>query len=132
MQAEMAEVRRVVGAGSLPAPRFGYTPVVQVGAHVFVSGLVGLDPDSGVLAATAAAQVGQILRNLSSLCKSEGWSLDRLVVARIYCAQDADVREVNAAWDHFFKGNLPPARSFVVVAALPLGAAVEIEFQLVV
>jgi 2-iminobutanoate/2-iminopropanoate deaminase len=52
------------------------------------------------------------------------------VCARVFCAGDNVAEQVNAAWDAFFAHTAPPARTFVVVKALPLGAAVEIEFQL--
>ncbi|GGX23679.1 hypothetical protein GCM10007242_33830 [Pigmentiphaga litoralis] len=39
---------------------------------------------------------------------------------------------MNQAWEESFKGEVPPARTSVIVAGLPLGAEVEIEFQLVV
>ena len=53
-------------------------------------------------------------------------------MARIYCADFAKFGEVNRAWDEAFEGIEPPARTSVGVAALPLGAEVETEFQFVV
>ncbi|MBN3845848.1 RidA family protein [Paraburkholderia sp. Ac-20342] len=118
---------------ALPAPRFRYTPVVRVGSLVFVSGLIGLDRMTGELATGGAAEeTRQVLHNLLALCEAEKWSLRTLVFARVYCAGHESAAAVNDAWDEFFRNEPPPARSFVVVAGLPLGAAVEIEFQLVV
>jgi 2-iminobutanoate/2-iminopropanoate deaminase len=125
--------RTAIAPRALPAPRFKYTPVVVAGGFAFVSGLVGLDPERGVLAEGGTlGQSRQIFANLHALCVEQGWSLGQLVAARIYCADFAEFPEVNRAWEECFDGVAPPARTSVGVAALPLGARVEMEFQFVV
>ena len=122
--------RTVTASRVLPAPRFRYSPVVQAGCFAFVSGLVGLDASTGALAEGGAhGQTAQVLRNLKALAAEQGWSLSQLLVARVYCADTADAAAVNRAWDEAFADVVPPARTFVTVRALPLGALVEIEFQ---
>jgi len=124
-------LRRIERSDALPAPRFRYSPAVQVGSDVYVSGLVGLDPATGHLVdETAAGQTRQILRNLKALCAEQGWPLDRMVLARVYCAGEGAAEGMNQVWSEFFARLAPPARTFTVVKSLPLGAAVEIEFQL--
>jgi 2-iminobutanoate/2-iminopropanoate deaminase len=123
-------LRRIERSAALPAPRFRYAQAVQVGADVYVSGLVGIDPADGRLADGAAEQTRQILRNLEALCAEQGWSMDRLVLARVFCASGDAADGMNAVWSGFFSDRAPPARTFAIVAALPLQAAVEIEFQL--
>ena len=125
-------MRRITESKGLPAPRFLYTPAIQAGPFVFVSGLIGLDPSTGELAPSGAfAETTQILKNLSVLCAEQAWPLERMAFARVYCAGVDVGRKVNLAWDGFFERGHPPARSFAVVHALPLNAAVEIEFQFV-
>lgn len=122
--------RVVLTSTVLPAPRFRYSPVVQAGPFVFVSGMVGLDAVSGKLVDGGAfAQATQVMRNLGALVDEMGWSMSQLVVARVFCAGADAAAEVNRAWDASFADIEPPARTFMVVSALPLGAAVEIEFQ---
>ena len=100
---------------------------------MFVSGMVGLEPATGTLAAGGArGQAEQILANLSALLAEQGWSLDEIVVARIYCSDFTAFAEVNAAWERCFEHVVPPARTSIGASALPLGAAVEMEFQLIV
>ena len=124
-------LRRIAQSRALPAPRFRYTPAIQTGPFVFVSGLVGLDPATGKLATSGAyAETMQILENLRALCDEQGWSVERIVMARVYCLGGDIAGAVNDAWEQFFMGGEPPARSFVMVMGLPLGAAVENEFQL--
>lgn len=124
-------MREVVATRALPSPRFRYTPVVRVGAWVFVSGLIGLDPAQGGLAEGAYAQTHQVMKNLFALCEEQGWARDRIAMARVYCSGADAAGEFNRAWDEVFETIVPPARSLVTVQSLPLGAAVEIEFQLV-
>ncbi|MDF0730091.1 RidA family protein [Pseudomonas entomophila] len=115
---------------TLPAPHFAYSPVVRAGGFIHVSGLVGLDPaHGGLVAGGMAAEARQILLNLSGLCEELGIALEQLMLARIYCADFAQFGVINQHWEAFFQGRTPPARTSMGVAALPLGALVEMEFQ---
>ena len=123
--------RRVIASAVLPAPRFRYSPVIASRGHAFVSGMIGLDARSGKLAAGGAgAEAAQILANLQALLDEQGWSLDQMLVARIYCRDFDDFPQINLVWETCFDGVVPPARTSVGVSALPLRAAVEMEFQL--
>jgi 2-iminobutanoate/2-iminopropanoate deaminase len=125
--------RRIVSSACLPAPKFKYSPVVQTGPFVQVSGMVGLEPATGALVAGGAfSETSQILSNLKLLAEEQGWPLDQLLIARIFCSDFSEFPEINRAWEIFFAEMLPPARTSVGVQALPLGALVEIEFQWVV
>ncbi|MBK5151372.1 RidA family protein [Burkholderia sp. R-69608] len=132
MATSLSSLRRnIVRSAVLPTPRFRYSPVVEAGPFVFISGLVGLDPFSGSLAAGGAyGQTKQIISNFMALCQEQNWEIADLLVARVYCGAGVDAASVNMAWDEAFVDADPPARTFVVVTALPLGATVEIEFQL--
>lgn len=122
--------RAVLPSRTLPTPRFRYSPVVQAGPFVFVSGLLGLEPGTGQLAAGGAyGQTAQVLRNVQALADEMGWAMSALLVARVYCVGPEASAEVNRAWDEAFAEVVPPARTFVGVSNLPLSAAVEIEFQ---
>lgn len=121
----------IVRSEALPPPRFHYSPAVRVGTDIYVSGLVGLSPVTGnLIDETAERQTQQIFQNLQALCVEQGWSIDRIILARVYCADDSSTEGMNKAWNEFFAQSSPPARTFTVVKSLPLGAAVEIEFQL--
>ncbi|MEX0292257.1 RidA family protein [Pseudomonas putida] len=118
---------------TLPAPHFAYSPVVSAGGFIHVSGMVGLDPaHGGLVVGGMAAEVGQILANLKGLCDELGIALEQLMLARIYCADFGQFGLINQHWEAFFQGATPPARTSVGVAALPLGALVEMEFQFAV
>ncbi|WP_426157057.1 RidA family protein [Pseudomonas sp. TSRC2-2] len=115
---------------ALPAPHFAYSPVVRAGGFVYVSGMVGLDPaHGGLVDGGLAAEVQQILINLSEMCKELTIGLEQLMLVRIYCADFSQFGVLNQHWQAFFEGRTPPARTSLGVAALPLGALVEMEFQ---
>ena len=123
-------LRQIVATRCLPEPRFHYSPVVRTEAGVFVSGLVGLDPGTGTLVQGTHAQTRQILSNLFALCHEQGWSRECIAMARLFCIPAAQQADMHRAWEEAFADIAPPARSFVVAHSLPLGADVEIEFQL--
>ena len=126
-------MRELPASVVLPAPRFRYSPVVVAGGFAFVSGMVGLDAATGKLAEGGAyGESRQVLANLRALLAEQSWSLEQIVAARLYCADFAQFGEVNRAWDECFASVAPPARTSIGVAALPLGAQVEMEFQLIV
>ena len=117
----------------LPAPRFRYSPVVLAGGFAFVSGLVGLEPGgTGLRPGGAYEEARQILANLRALAAEQGWSMEQLAMARVYCADFAEFAQVNRAWEEAFADIAPPARTSLGASGLPLGARVEMEFQFVV
>jgi len=123
--------RRIVPSRALPQPHFRYSPVVQAGPFVFISGMVALDPDTGKLAqGDASAQTAQILSNLNRLLAEQGWAVEQLILARIFYTGADAFAGANSAWEAFFADHSPPARTSAGVSLLPLGALVEIEFQL--
>lgn len=124
--------RVVLTSKSLPKPRFRYSPVIQAGPFVFVSGLVALDAGGTLVGGGVYAETKQILANMKRLVQEMEWSLEQLVMVRVFCADFAAFADVNRAWEEFFLDIVPPARTSVGVSALPLGALVEMEFQLLV
>ncbi len=122
-------MRSLLHSASIPAPKFRYTPCVQAGPHFSVSGMVGLDPVTGRLVAGGpAAQTQRIFDNLRLALPDYGLALQDMTLARIYTTDFAAFGQINAVWDSVFGDISPPARTSVGVQALPLGAAVEIEF----
>ena len=108
-----------------PKPVGPYTPVVRAGDWLICSGQVGLW--SGALVEGGiAAQVTQAIANIKTLLSGEGSSLDAVVKTTVFLADIGDFPAMNEAYMAAF-GDHRPARSAFAVAALPLGALVEIE-----
>lgn len=115
----------------LIAPKFRYSQLVKAGAHYYCSGLIGLDNDSGELVAGGVGpETEKILENVRTLMEEFSLSWEHLAFARVYAADFDRFGEFNGVWEALFNSmdTPPPARSSVGVGALPLGAAIEIEF----
>ncbi len=127
----MTPNRQIVTSQVLPAPKFRYSPVVRCGGFAFVSGMLGLDRDTGSLVEGGAfEQAARILLNFKALAAEQGWSLAQIAMARIYCVDfETHFPQANRAWEAVFADVPPPARTSIGVAGLPLGGLVEIEFQ---
>jgi 2-iminobutanoate/2-iminopropanoate deaminase len=119
-----------LASSTLPKPRFRYSPVVQAGPWILFSGMIALDASTGILETGGPArETTKILQNLSAALPEFGLSVENLASARIFTTRFGEFQAINAAWDAWLSGTeRPPARTSVGVAALPLGASVEIEF----
>jgi 2-iminobutanoate/2-iminopropanoate deaminase len=126
-------MRVALQSSAIPAPRFRYSPCVKIGSFYQVSGMVALDPASGRLVAGGpGAETSRILANLKLALPDYGLTLDHLLIARIFTTRFDVFPEINAAWEVVFdEKTIPPARTAIGVAALPLDASVEIEFSFV-
>lgn len=101
-----------------------YTPIVEAGDFLVTSGQIGLGPDG--LADGFPDQMRQAMANLATVCESAGASLADVVKTTVFLVDMADYGEMNDLYLEAF-GDHRPARSAVAVAALPIGALVEIE-----
>ena len=107
------------------APQGPYSPIVRSGDWLVCSGQVGLE-DGVLVDGGVGAQTRQALANLRTLLEGEGASLDDVVKTTVFLTDIGDFATMNDAYVEAFGGHRP-ARSTVGVAALPLGAAVEVE-----
>lgn len=116
--------------GGAPKPIGPYSPGVQAGEMVFLSGQIGLDPDTGnMVEGGVTAEARKALDNLSTLLGEAGLSPANVVRATVYLADIDDYGALNDVYAEFFEGvEVRPSRSTVAVAALPRGANVEIDF----
>ena len=110
----------------IPAAVGPYSPAVRCGEFIFCSGQLGIDPQSGELAEGLEAQARQALANLAALLEDAGSSLAQVVKTTVYVQNMAEFPVLNEIYAEALGSNRP-ARSTIEVAALPLGAVVEIE-----
>ena len=104
-----------------------YSPAVEAGGFVFCSGQIPLDPQTGILVeGDIGAATQQVLENLRTVLSAAGLGMAHVVRTTIYLADMGDFSAVNDVYGRYFPED-SPARSTVAVAALPKGAAVEID-----
>lgn len=110
-----------------PAAIGPYSQGIRAGDLLFFSGQIPLDPASGMLVEGGIeAQTEQVMRNLAAVLAAAGVDFGRVVKTTIFLVDLKDFAVVNEIYGRRF-GAVPPARSTVQVAALPRGAAIEIE-----
>lgn len=95
-----------------------YSPIKKAGNLSFISGQIGLDPESGIMSEAFSEQALQALQNLNNILRSAGLDLISVVKTTIYLVNITDYQELNKVYNDFF-GDNKPARSTVAVAALP-------------
>lgn len=115
----------------MSAPIGPYTPVVEAGPFLICSGQLGVVPaaDGGgptLVEGGAVAQLTQALDNGRRLLESKGTGLGAVVKTTLFLTDMGEYAAINDAYVAFF-GDHRPARSAVAVAALPMGASVEVE-----
>jgi 2-iminobutanoate/2-iminopropanoate deaminase len=113
------------------SPAIGpYAPVRRVGDWVITSGQVGLatgaDGAAALVEGGTLPQLHQALANVASVLSSEGATLGDVVKTTLYLVDMDEFAAVNEVWVEYFIENRP-TRSAVAVAALPIGARVEVE-----
>lgn len=120
------KIESVIPAGGAK-PAAPYSPGVRYGDLVFSSGQVGIDPATGKLAEGGIqAEARQSLENLKKVLEAAGSDMDHAVKCTIFMVDINDYGTINEIYGGYFSAD-PPARSAFQVAALPLGALVEIE-----
>jgi 2-iminobutanoate/2-iminopropanoate deaminase len=119
--------RHTVNASGAPAAIGPYSHAVRSGSLLLCSGQIPLDPATGELVgSTAAEQARQCLANLTAVCDAAGASLGDALRLTVYMTDISAFAEVGEVYASFFPES-PPARVAVGVAALPRGAQVEID-----
>jgi 2-iminobutanoate/2-iminopropanoate deaminase len=112
---------------SAPASAGPYSPAVRAGDWLVLAGQVGLDPATGVLAeGDIGPQTRQALANVAAVLGDCGATLADVAKTTVFLLDMGDFSVMNEIYAEMFEGHRP-ARSTVGVAALPLGARVEIE-----
>lgn len=119
--------KSVVISDKAPAAIGPYSLGIRYGNLVFASGSAGVDPKTGKLVSGGIeAETRQTLTNLSNILEGAGSSMANVLKTTVFLKDMGEFALMNAIYAEFF-GHDPPARSTIQAAALPLGAAVEIE-----
>lgn len=120
-------MRKVIATELAPAAIGPYTQGIITEKYVFTSGQIPVDPKAGKITAdTIEGQTEQVMKNLKAVLAESELGMDRIVKTTCFLSDIADFAAFNAVYAKYFPEN-PPARSCVQVAALPMGAKVEVE-----
>lgn len=103
-----------------------YSQAVEAGGMLFVSGQLGLSPETGELAEGFAAQTEQALANMRAIIEASGRALTDVAAVDVFVTDMGRFPEFNELYAAFFGGH-KPARAVVEVSALPKGGLVELK-----
>lgn len=121
-------MKREIKTDQAPKPVGPYSQAVEVGNFLFLSGQIGIEPQSHKLVEGFRNQAIQIFKNIDAILKEAGYSRDSVVKVVIYLTDITKFKELNEIYEEFFKDvQVKPARVTVGVKELPLGAEIEIE-----
>ena len=119
--------KEVLTSSSAPKAVGPYSLGIRSGGFLFLSGQLGLDPDSGrFVEGGVEAQTRQALLNIKNVLQDAGCDLPDVVKTSVFLSDIADFPKMNAVYAEFFR-NDPPARSTMQVGALPKSGLIEIE-----
>lgn len=119
--------RNPIHSDSAPKAIGPYSQAVRAGNTLYLSGQIPLDPATGeMVAGDIAAQATRIFENLKAVLAAAGASFDEVVRVAIYMTDLGHFAAVNETMKKYFREPYP-ARSTIGVAALPRGAAVEVD-----
>jgi 2-iminobutanoate/2-iminopropanoate deaminase len=117
----------VIKTEKAPAAIGPYSQAISVNQWLFVSGQLGLIPESGELTGPdLASQAKQALKNLEQVLHAGGTNLEKVASVDVFLTNMDDFAEFNQIYEKYFTTH-KPARAVVGVKSLPRGALVEIK-----
>lgn len=124
---EVSMTRKTVSTDKAPSAIGPYSQGIAAGPWLFVSGQLGLNPETGELVGDdLASQAGQALENVKAVVEAGGCTLADVTAVEVFLTDMADFAAFNGIYAEYFDA-YKPARAAVGVAALPKGAVVEVK-----
>ncbi|WP_339337876.1 RidA family protein [uncultured Oceanicoccus sp.] len=119
--------KEIIATSKAPQAIGPYSQAVKVGDTVYLSGQIPLIPETmELVTGDIKMQAQQVFNNLAAVAAAAGGSLDDAVKVNISLTDLGDFVAVNEVMAEVFQQPFP-ARACVQVAALPKGAAIEVE-----
>ncbi|MEJ2802533.1 2-iminobutanoate/2-iminopropanoate deaminase [Comamonas sp. BIGb0124] len=116
-----------ISTPNAPAAIGPYSQAIAHGDFLFVSGQIPLNPVSGEIeGSTAAEQIAVCISNIQAIAEAAGTTLQKTVKTTLLLTDLGDFAAVNEVYSKFFTAPFP-ARACYQVVALPKGAKVEVE-----
>jgi 2-iminobutanoate/2-iminopropanoate deaminase len=118
---------KFISTASAPKAIGPYSQAVVEGGFLFTSGQVALDPATGRLVEGGLeTSAERVFDNLAAILREAGLSFSDVIKTTVYLTRAEDFAALNGVYARRF-GDHRPARSTVIVAALPAGAPLEID-----
>lgn len=119
-------MKKIIASPLAPKAVGPYSQAVEAGGALYVSGQLPIDGATGRMAEGVEEQTRQSLTNLGHILSEAGYAYSDVVKTTVLLQNIGDFAAMNAVYAGFFTGQMP-ARICYQVAALPMGALVEID-----
>ncbi len=119
-------MKKIIASPHAPKAVGPYSQAVETGGTLYVSGQLPLDGATGRMAEGVEAQTRQSLTNIGHILQEAGYDFSDVVKTTVLLQSIEDFAAMNGVYAEFFTGD-KPARVCYQVAALPMGARVEID-----
>ncbi|WP_296005393.1 RidA family protein [uncultured Alistipes sp.] len=119
-------MKKIIASPLAPQAVGPYSQAVEAGGALYVSGQLPIDGATGKMAEGIEAQTRQSLTNLGHILAEAGYGFNNVVKTTVLLQHISDFAAMNAVYAEFFTSQMP-ARICFEVAALPMGALVEID-----
>ncbi|WP_304708630.1 Rid family detoxifying hydrolase [uncultured Rikenella sp.] len=119
-------MKKWIATPAAPAAVGPYSQAVEANGTLYISGQLPIDPKTKTMPAGVREQTVQSLKNIAAILEAAGYTKNDVVKSTVLLADIADFATMNEAYAEFYTDKLP-ARVAYQVAALPMGALVEIE-----
>lgn len=119
-------MQKVISTDKAPGAIGPYSQAIEVNGMVFTSGVIPVDPATGVIPEGVEAQATQAFTNLTNLVEASGAAMSQVVKATVFIKEMNDFGKINEIYAKFFKEPYP-SRSCVEVARLPKDVLLEVE-----
>lgn len=119
-------MKKIIASPQAPKAVGPYSQAVETGGTLYVSGQLPIDGASGKMAEGVEAQTRQSLTNIGHILREAGYDFRNVVKTTVLLQSMGDFAAMNGVYAEFFTGDMP-ARVCYQVAALPMGALVEID-----
>lgn len=116
-----------IATNKAPAAVGPYSQAVRANGMVYVSGQLGMDPQSGTFVGDSfEAQAKQALANMGAILDAAGCTITDIVSVDVFMIDLGNFKIFNGIYDAFMAGHRP-ARAAIEVSGLPLGGLVELK-----
>lgn len=119
-------MQKVISTDKAPGAIGPYSQAIEVNGMVFTSGVIPVDPATGVIPEGVEAQATQAFTNLTNLVEASGATMPQVVKTTVFIKEMNDFGKINEIYAKFFKEPYP-SRSCVEVARLPKDVLLEVE-----
>lgn len=119
-------MKKIIATPEAPAAVGPYSQAIEANGTLYISGQLPIDPATKTIPEGIKAQTAQSLKNIEAILRAAGYTKNDVVKSTVLLDRIADFSAMNEVYAEFYTEN-PPARVAFEVAALPMGALVEIE-----